>query len=174
MPEVLLPLAAAAEEQQQKKVVQKPVDYQAIMLKESPREVVRKRLQWMVDHAAEGQMPVGEAICGVTGNFVPSSTPNIYEYAGVYIWVRAATRPCHLPLSRGALTLRFPPRSTCRPYSWSRACVGCPTPSDGPSSSPVASQHHRSTPPIYFVLRTAKAFDPPGPCDPRSFGCTDN
>lgn len=58
------------------------------MLKESPREVVRKRLQWMVDHAAEGQMPVGEAICGVTGNFIASSTPNIYEYAGVYIWVR--------------------------------------------------------------------------------------
>lgn len=88
VPEVLPPLVAAtaAAEGQQKKVVQKPIDYQAIMLKESPREVVRKRLQWMVDHAAEGQMPVGEAICGVTGNFVPSSTPNIYEYAGVYIW----------------------------------------------------------------------------------------
>jgi hypothetical protein len=90
VPEVLPPLVAAAAEGQQKKVAQKPIDYQAIMLKESPREVVRKRLQWMVDHAAEGQMPVGEAICGVTGNFVPSSTPNIYEYAGVYIWVRSA------------------------------------------------------------------------------------
>jgi hypothetical protein len=72
-------------------VKSKPIDYHAIMLKESPRDVVRKRLQWMVDHAAEGQMPVGEAICGVTGNFVPSSTPNIYEYAGVYIWVRASS-----------------------------------------------------------------------------------
>ncbi len=32
-------------------------------------------------------MPVGEAICGVTGNYICSSTPNIYEYAGVFIWV---------------------------------------------------------------------------------------
>jgi len=69
-----------------KKKTNEPIDYDGIMFAEGPREVVRKRLQWMVDHAAEGQMPVGEAICGVTGNYIASSTPNIYEYAGVYVW----------------------------------------------------------------------------------------
>jgi hypothetical protein len=115
-------------------VKSKPIDYHAIMLKESPRDVVRKRLQWMVDHAAEGQMPVGEAICGVTGNFVPSSTPNIYEYAGVYIWVRASSLRHHtLSLLEAHLFVN----GINRPYSWSRACAGCPTPSDGPFSKPT-------------------------------------
>jgi len=40
----------------------------------------------MLDHTAEGQMPVGEAVDGVSGNFVMSSCPDLYEYAGVYIW----------------------------------------------------------------------------------------
>jgi hypothetical protein len=40
----------------------------------------------MLDHAAPGQMPVGEAIDGITGTFVMSSCPDLYEYAGVYAW----------------------------------------------------------------------------------------
>eukprot|EP01117_Protostelium_nocturnum_P003783 TRINITY_DN15046_c0_g1_i1.p1 TRINITY_DN15046_c0_g1~~TRINITY_DN15046_c0_g1_i1.p1 ORF type:complete len:693 (-),score=149.85 TRINITY_DN15046_c0_g1_i1:26-2104(-) len=46
---------------------------------------VSKRLQWMLDHSANG-LPVGEAIDGVTGTFVMSSCPDLYEYAGVYVW----------------------------------------------------------------------------------------
>eukprot|EP01027_Heterolobosea_sp_BB2_P000797 GEZU01001185.1.p1 GENE.GEZU01001185.1~~GEZU01001185.1.p1 ORF type:complete len:294 (-),score=62.47 GEZU01001185.1:114-995(-) len=48
--------------------------------------IVSDRLQWMVDRAAPGGMPVGEAIDGVTGAFVMSSCPDLYEYAGVYLW----------------------------------------------------------------------------------------
>jgi len=44
------------------------------------------RLQWMVEHSAYGMMPVGEANDGVTGLFVSASTPDIYEYAGMYVW----------------------------------------------------------------------------------------
>lgn len=33
--------------------------------------------QWMVDHAAPHDMPVGEAIDGVTGDFVMSSCPDL-------------------------------------------------------------------------------------------------
>jgi hypothetical protein len=40
---------------------------------------ISKRLQWMYDHAAPGAMPVGEAIDGVSGKFVMSSCPDIYE-----------------------------------------------------------------------------------------------
>lgn len=47
---------------------------------------VDARLAWMVAHAAPGAMPVGEAIDGVSGRFVMSSCPDIYEYAGVYAY----------------------------------------------------------------------------------------
>ncbi|GJQ09427.1 hypothetical protein GpartN1_g1218.t1 [Galdieria partita] len=47
---------------------------------------VYARLQWMVEHSAYGMMPVGEANDGVTGLFVSASTPDLYEYAGMYIW----------------------------------------------------------------------------------------
>lgn len=47
---------------------------------------VTKRLAWMVSHAAPHGMPVGEAIDGVSGDFVMSSCPDIYEYAAVYVW----------------------------------------------------------------------------------------
>jgi hypothetical protein len=40
----------------------------------------------MIDHSAPGLMPVGEAIDGVTGTFVMSSCPDLYEHAGVFIW----------------------------------------------------------------------------------------
>ncbi|PRP80407.1 hypothetical protein PROFUN_11953 [Planoprotostelium fungivorum] len=46
---------------------------------------INNRLQWMLDHSADG-LPVGEAIDGVSGQFVMSSCPDLYEYAGVYVW----------------------------------------------------------------------------------------
>eukprot|EP01100_Stratorugosa_tubuloviscum_P010910 TRINITY_DN475_c0_g3_i1.p1 TRINITY_DN475_c0_g3~~TRINITY_DN475_c0_g3_i1.p1 ORF type:complete len:696 (-),score=313.92 TRINITY_DN475_c0_g3_i1:94-2157(-) len=47
---------------------------------------IDQRLSWMVQHAAPMGMAVGEAVDGVTGTFVMSSCPDLYEYAGVYIW----------------------------------------------------------------------------------------
>ena len=47
---------------------------------------VDERLEWMVEHSAPYLQPVGEAIDGVTGTFVMSSCPDLYEYGGVYIW----------------------------------------------------------------------------------------
>jgi len=47
---------------------------------------VSNRVEWMLEHAAPYGMAVGEAVDGVTGTFVMSSCPDLYEYAGVYIW----------------------------------------------------------------------------------------
>eukprot|EP01029_Cantina_marsupialis_P009055 TRINITY_DN2120_c0_g3_i1.p1 TRINITY_DN2120_c0_g3~~TRINITY_DN2120_c0_g3_i1.p1 ORF type:complete len:675 (-),score=222.85 TRINITY_DN2120_c0_g3_i1:513-2537(-) len=47
---------------------------------------VKQRIQWMVEHAAPGGMAVGEAVDGVTGTYIMTSCPDIYEYAGVYVW----------------------------------------------------------------------------------------
>lgn len=49
---------------------------------------IKHRLKWMVDHTAYGFMPVGEAIDGVTGEFVMSSCPDIYEHGSVYVWTQ--------------------------------------------------------------------------------------
>eukprot|EP00871_Galdieria_phlegrea_P005824 jgi/Galph1/729/GphlegSOOS_G5574.1 len=63
------------------------------------KDNVFKRLQWMVDHSAYGMMPVGEANDGVTGLFVSASTPDIYEYAGVYVWTILLSQEKACPLS---------------------------------------------------------------------------
>ena len=52
----------------------------------STMPTVANRLAWMVEHAAPYAMPVGEAIDGVTGVFIMTSCPDIYEYGGVYVW----------------------------------------------------------------------------------------
>jgi len=48
--------------------------------------IVRERLNWMVDHLYPHYMPVGESVDGVSGEPVMSSSPDLYEHAGVYIW----------------------------------------------------------------------------------------
>jgi len=48
--------------------------------------IVRQRLEWMVDHLYPHLMPVGESVDGVSGEPVMSSSPDLYEHAGVYIW----------------------------------------------------------------------------------------
>ncbi|KAK4537488.1 hypothetical protein CDCA_CDCA12G3513 [Cyanidium caldarium] len=48
------------------------------------RDAALRRLQWLVRHAARGHMPVGEANDPVTGVGLQASSPDIYEYAGVY------------------------------------------------------------------------------------------
>eukprot|EP01102_Stenamoeba_stenopodia_P021060 TRINITY_DN8392_c0_g1_i2.p1 TRINITY_DN8392_c0_g1~~TRINITY_DN8392_c0_g1_i2.p1 ORF type:complete len:719 (-),score=147.49 TRINITY_DN8392_c0_g1_i2:89-2245(-) len=57
-----------------------------LTLKGDYLDAVPNRLEWMNERAAEGQLPVGEAVDGVTNNFVMSSCPDLYEYGGVYIW----------------------------------------------------------------------------------------
>lgn len=47
--------------------------------------LVANRLQWMVDVAAPFQVPVGEALDGITGKFVMSSAPDCYEHS-VFAW----------------------------------------------------------------------------------------
>ena len=47
---------------------------------------ISQRLNWMLERAAPGFMPVGEAVDGTTDTFVMSSCPDLYEYAGVYAW----------------------------------------------------------------------------------------
>ncbi|KAJ4458882.1 putative Carbohydrate-binding family 6 protein [Paratrimastix pyriformis] len=49
-------------------------------------QAVTARLQWMVKHAAAGMLPVGEAVDGVSGEFVWSSAPDLYESGGVFVW----------------------------------------------------------------------------------------
>ncbi|KAJ5068747.1 trehalase [Anaeramoeba ignava] len=50
-------------------------------------QIVLERLQWMVDHSAYGNNPVGECIDGTgTGEFVFASAPDLYEHGGVYVF----------------------------------------------------------------------------------------
>lgn len=48
--------------------------------------LVDARLAWMVAHLYPHRMPVGEAVDGVSGEPVMSSSPDLYEHAGVFIW----------------------------------------------------------------------------------------
>ena len=47
---------------------------------------VDAHLAWMVAHLYPHLMPVGEAVDGVSGEPVMSSSPDLYEHAGVFIW----------------------------------------------------------------------------------------
>ena len=48
--------------------------------------MVDAHLAWMVAHLYPHLMPVGEAVDGVSGEPVMSSSPDLYEHAGVFIW----------------------------------------------------------------------------------------
>eukprot|EP00766_Chilomastix_caulleryi_P006513 gnl/Chilomastix_caulleri/877.p1 GENE.gnl/Chilomastix_caulleri/877~~gnl/Chilomastix_caulleri/877.p1 ORF type:complete len:198 (+),score=48.55 gnl/Chilomastix_caulleri/877:413-1006(+) len=43
------------------------------------------RLNWSVQRAAYHSMPVGEAVDGDVDQFIWSSSPDIYEHAGIYV-----------------------------------------------------------------------------------------
>ncbi|KAH3762088.1 hypothetical protein Pelo_6070 [Pelomyxa schiedti] len=57
-----------------------------VLLEQTNIPNVNSRLQWMLDHVARGLMPAGEAIDGVSGQIVMSSCPDLYEFAGVYVY----------------------------------------------------------------------------------------
>jgi len=67
---------------------------------------ISARLDWMLEHAAPGGMPVGEAIDGVSGQFVMSSAPDIYEHAAVFIW--SQLQNAHLSLTANPHTWPLP------------------------------------------------------------------
>jgi len=48
--------------------------------------IVRKRLDWMAEHLYPNLMPVGESVDGISGEPVMSSSPDLYEHAGVFVW----------------------------------------------------------------------------------------
>jgi len=50
------------------------------------RQRAVNRAKWMVKYAAPHNMPVGECIDGVSGEPVMSSSPDLYEHAGVFMW----------------------------------------------------------------------------------------
>jgi len=47
---------------------------------------IRDRLNWMVDHLYPNNMPCGESVDGISGEPVMSSSPDLYEHAGVFVW----------------------------------------------------------------------------------------
>eukprot|EP00767_Chilomastix_cuspidata_P007300 gnl/Chilomastix_cuspidata/792.p1 GENE.gnl/Chilomastix_cuspidata/792~~gnl/Chilomastix_cuspidata/792.p1 ORF type:complete len:684 (-),score=279.36 gnl/Chilomastix_cuspidata/792:35-2086(-) len=60
----------------------------------------QSRLDWAVDRAAYGGMPVGEAVDPTIDEFVWSSAPDIYEHAGIYVWtalIQAGLAPVPAP-----------------------------------------------------------------------------
>ncbi|EAY16871.1 hypothetical protein TVAG_150220 [Trichomonas vaginalis G3] len=47
---------------------------------------IKKRLNWMVSVAANGNMPTGEAVDSKDGALVVPSAPDCFEHAGVYVY----------------------------------------------------------------------------------------
>ena len=46
----------------------------------------KKRINWMVQVAAYGNMPIGEAADSKDGAMIVTSAPDSFEHAGVYVY----------------------------------------------------------------------------------------
>lgn len=60
--------------------------------------LVDQRLGFMLKTAARGFSPVGEAVDGVTGQFVRASAPDIYEHGGVFVLATLLRQGLAVPL----------------------------------------------------------------------------
>ena len=47
---------------------------------------IQKRLDWMVQISAYGNMPIGEAVDSADGALIMPSAPDVFEHAGVYVY----------------------------------------------------------------------------------------
>ncbi|KAL0221123.1 hypothetical protein RCL1_000977 [Eukaryota sp. TZLM3-RCL] len=56
-----------------------------LMIDSNYKNTVSSRLGWMAKVAAKNEMPIGEGVCSVTGRFIHSGSPDIYEHGGVFV-----------------------------------------------------------------------------------------
>jgi hypothetical protein len=60
---------------------------------------INSRIKFMLDTSAAEFSPVGEAVDGITGEFVRASAPDIYEHGGVYIFAQLLRFGLALPFT---------------------------------------------------------------------------